>query len=75
MSILVKYKYKTNKMRTIRLLIKIDEKNNKIHVVEEQALGLSQGIDKEVYLQGIYSYLLFKHSKDFRLKKVFRIEK
>ena len=62
-------------MRTIKLLIKIDEKNNKIHILEEQALGLPQGIDKEVYLQGIYNYLLFKHSKDIKLKKVFRIEK
>ena len=59
-------------MREIKLLIRIDEKTNRIAVVEEQALGIPEGIDKELYMYGIYQYLLNRMSQKIKIKNPFR---
>jgi len=58
-------------MREIKLLIRIDEKTNKIAVVEEQALGIPPGIDKELYMYGIFQYLLNRMSQ-IKIKTLLR---
>ena len=62
-------------MREIKIIVRINEKNGKIQVLEETALGFPPGIDRELYLHAIYSYLLNKSSKKFNPdKEVLRIE-
>lgn len=60
-------------MREIRILIKINEKTNKICVVEEEILGISPGIDKELYLQGVYNHLLQNKSRSLKEKNRVKI--
>jgi len=57
-------------MREIKLLIRIDEKTNKIAVVEEQALGIPPGIDRQIYLQGIYQYLLNRINAKIKIENL-----
>lgn len=56
-------------MKEIRLLIRIDEKTDKIAVVEE-VIGIPPGISKQLFLQGVYNYLLFRNSKKFNINDV-----
>lgn len=54
-------------MREVKLIIRIDEKTNKIGVVQE-TINLPIGIDKELMLLGIYKYLILRQSKKFKVR-------
>ncbi len=56
-------------MREVKLVIRIDEKNNRIGVIEE-TINLHVGIDKELFLYGVYNYLLLRHGKKFNINKL-----
>ena len=55
-------------MREVKLIIRIDEKTNRIGVVEETT-NLPIGIDKKLILFGIYNYLLLRQSKKFKIRR------
>lgn len=62
-------------MREIKIIVKVDEKKGKIHILEETALGIPPGIDRELYLHAIYSYLFLKSGRKFEnIKEILRIE-
>ena len=61
-------------MREIKIIIKVDEVNGKINVAEATLLGFPPGIDRELYLHAIYSYLFFKSGSKFDSKQVFKKE-
>ena len=62
-------------MREIKIIVRIDEKNGRIKALEETALGIPSGIDRELYLHAIYSYLYSKSCKKFdNTKEILRIE-
>ena len=62
-------------MREIKIIVRIDEKKGKINVLEETILGIPPGIDRELYLHAIYSYLFSKSGKKFNSRNILRIEK
>lgn len=61
-------------MREIKIIVRVDDKNGKINVAEETALGIPPGIDRELYLHAIYSFLYSKSSKKFNSKEILRVE-
>lgn len=61
-------------MRELNIKVKIDEKRNKILVIKETMLNIPEGIDKEIYLAGVYNYLLSKHSNKINNKTILKIK-
>ena len=55
-------------MREIKIRIVIDEKTNRIGVIEQATLGIPPGIDKQLYLQGVYQYLLSRINQKIKIK-------
>jgi len=62
-------------MREITILIRIDEVTGKIHVVEKTDYLYPLGVDREIYLHGIYGYLWAKSCKRFGFKDILKFEK
>ncbi len=60
-------------MREIKIRIGVDEKTNKIIVIEETAIGIPEGIDKEIWLQGIYHQLALRHHDKLKTKNRIKI--
>jgi len=56
-------------MKEIELMIRVDEKNNKIGVIEKTN-NFPVGIDKELILWGVYNYLLLRHGNKFKINKL-----
>lgn len=56
-------------MRELKIRVGIDEKTSKLMIIEDTSLlNLPEGIDKEIYLQGVYNILLLRHNE--RIKKL-----
>jgi hypothetical protein len=63
-------------MRTIKIIVQVNEKTGKINVMEETILGVPPGVDHALYLHAIYSFLFLKSGKKFdNSKELLRVEK
>lgn len=56
-------------IREIKLGISVDNEKNVIGVVDNlRGLGLVEGVERTIFLMGIYNYLLNREMRKFRNK-------
>jgi hypothetical protein len=61
------------KIKTINLIIKVDSENNKIAVAERSKMEL-EGIDRIMFMIGVYNHLLNKEVSKIQKKKNLQID-
>lgn len=63
-------------MKEINIIIRVDEITGKIGVIERHNLNkyFRFKIDQELYLHGIYGYLLSKSNNKFKFSEIFKNE-